>query len=248
MKAHRHHSPRTAIILILISVLSFAFIACDASKKCVEYGSDDFHDKEVCEKGCNDENAEFRHKACEIACNLGENLSACSKSCKLYASSSSSSSSYYAINGLDCKFVCDHGDTAACELYKKYLEEGDKLSAEVKEWKKQEAALKKQEAALEIEVCHVTKWQLIGDVPNQSISLSYPQYYGQPPISIPEDAAIECATTTGSIERFQTAVELGERPNPASLNRFSKELLKCGKAIGSNELVERAKKCNGKWY
>lgn len=229
MKAHRHHSPRTAIILILISVLSFAFVACDASKKCYKsYGID----KEACEKACSDKNGKYWEEACHYVCNDGENLSACSRSCKeglgLYRK--------------DCKYVCDHGDTAACELDKEYREQLDAFSkhfAVMDAWRKEEAEKKEKEA------CHVTTWQLIGDVPNQSISNFS---WRSASISIPEDAAIECAPTTGFIERFQTAVELGERPNPALLNRFSKELLKCGKAIGSNELVEVAKKCNGKWY
>ena len=228
MKAHRHHSPRTAIILILISVLSFAFVACDASEKCL-----DSKDMEACVKGCNDKNSRFRWGACERVCdfgfshNLSESyiLSACSESCKLSSYRESS----------NCRYPCEHGDTAACEKYEKYEKYSEARSAEYQ----------KEKAEREKEACHVTTWQLIGDVPNQSISNFS---WGSAPISIPEDAAIECATTTGSIERFQTAVELGERPNPASLNRFSKELLKCGKAIGSNELVERAKKCNGKWY
>ena len=225
MKAHRHHSPKTAIILILTSVLSFAFVACDASEKCDESRG---RDMEACVKGCNDENSRFRWLACHYACNAGENLSACSESCKLNSYNSSQSS--------DCRYPCKHGDTAACEKYEKYKKYSEAQSAEYE----------KEKAEREKEACHVTTWQLIGDVPNQSISnLSWRRNI---PISIDEEAAIECAPTTGFIERFQTAVELGERPNPALLNRFSKELLKCGKAIGSNELVEVAKKCNGKWY
>lgn len=231
MKAHRHHSPRTAIILILTSVLSFAFVACDASEKCLDSNG---RDMEACVKGCNDKNSRLREFACQEVCMLGYGhnlsesyiLSACSESCKLIDNSGASV----------CREPCEHGDTAACEKYEKYEKYMEALTQ----------GIDAREKEIEKEACHVTTWQLIGDVPNQSISnLSWRRGL---PISIPEDAAIECATTTGSIERFQTAVELGERPNPASLNRFSKELLKCGKAIGSNELVERAKKCNGKWY
>ena len=35
MRPHRPHSPKTVIILILVSVLSFAFVACEsAGQKC----------------------------------------------------------------------------------------------------------------------------------------------------------------------------------------------------------------------
>lgn len=231
MEIHRHFSPKTVIIFILVSVLSFAFVACDdASVKCADSGYGSGMDKEACEKGCNDKNSKLRVSACRKACNLGENLSACSESCKL-----ADDLTYLNSNASDCRYPCEHGDAVACEKYKKHEEL----------IKPQMAAYEREKAEKEKEACHVTKWQLKGDVPNQSISnLSWTRAS----ISIPMDAAIDCAPATGLIEDFQNAVELGNRPNPIHLQNFSKRLLPCAKALNSTELQEVAKKCNGKWY
>lgn len=109
MEIHRHHSSKT-VILILTSVLSFAFVACgDASEKCWESGG---QDKKACEKGCNDENSKYRQRACNAACNYGKNLSACSESCKL--------AEKFDHENENCSYPCEHGDDIACEKYKAY--------------------------------------------------------------------------------------------------------------------------------
>lgn len=237
METHRHYSPKTVIILILTTVLSFAFVACNASKKCSNSGG---YDKEACEKACNDVNGEDRRYSCHHACDKGKNINACSESCKI--AYISDDGDWINDNGEDCRSLCDHGDADACEKYKLWQEVDARRTANWKEEAKKEA---EEIAEKEKEACHVTAWQLNGDVPNQSISnLSWTRAS----ISIPMDAAIDCAPATGLIEDFQNAVELGNRPNPIHLQNFSKRLLPCAKALNSTELQEVAKKCNGKWY
>lgn len=124
MKAHRHYSPKTIIILILTSVFSFAFIACNnAGLECIK---SDGYDREDCEKGCFNDNGKYREDTCNKLCDRYRKdgslyygsidndkkdlyLRACSISCSL--------PNCYDL--LDCVYACRDGkDAAACERYK----------------------------------------------------------------------------------------------------------------------------------
>ena len=121
METHRHLSPKTVIILLFTSVLSFTFFACDASKKCLIQG-----DKEACEKVCNDENHELQDVCCDKVCDNGKNLDACSKSCNLANVNCSDCGAF------NCYYPCRNGDAVACEKYEKYeqyMKEMDKQNA-----------------------------------------------------------------------------------------------------------------------